>query len=285
MKIGLNLLLYTTNPDDSIFPIAEKLKGMGFDGLEWPLFTPDRKMAEKVRKFNEKTGLEATTICVFGEGANPVSDDESERKAALDAIGERLELSEVIGSKLLCGPVVQTLGQFTGKGPTEIEWKRLVDFLRRTGDLAAKRKVTLAVEYLNRFELYMLNTAADASRLCSEVNHPHVKTMVDSFHANIEEHSLYECVLAAKPHLAHIHVSENDRGIPGANLSIPWDDFFRGIKDAGFNGWLTIESFSQFLPDLAAAAKIWRRIFDDPDDVCRDGIAFIRRMMAKHQLA
>lgn len=285
MKIGMNLLLYSTAPDETIFPVAEKLKGMGYDGLEWPLFEADKKMAEKIRSFNEKIGLDATTICVLGEGSNPVSDDKGERDAALTALRERIETSEVLGSKLLCGPVVQTLGHFTGKGPTPTEWSRCADFLKAAGDIAGKHGVTLVIEYLNRFEIYMLNTAADANRMCDDVNHPNVKMMVDSFHGNIEEHNLYEAVMAGKSHLAHVHVSENDRGIPGRNQSIQWDDFFRGLKDSGYDGWLTIEAFSQFLPDLAAAAKIWRRIFDDPDDVCRDGIAFIQSMMKKSGLA
>lgn len=281
MKIGMNLLLYTTAPDDSIFPIAEKLQAMGYDGLEWPLFAADPKFAEKIRKFNDKTGLGATTICVLGEGANPVSEDASERKAAVDALRERLEVSEIIGSTLLCGPLVQTLGLFSGKGPTETEWKRCIEFQQTVGDIAAKHKVTVALEFLNRFEIYMINTAKDACRLCDEVNHPNIKMMVDSFHSNIEEHSLYEAVVNSKRHLAHIHISENDRGIPGANFSIPWDDFFRGIKDVGFDGWLTIESFSHFLPDLSAAAKIWRKLFDNPDDVGTQGIAFIKKKLAQ----
>jgi D-psicose/D-tagatose/L-ribulose 3-epimerase len=33
---------------------------------------------------------------------------------------------------------------------------------------------------------------------------------------------------------------------------------FFGLKEIGYDGWLTIESFAQPKPDLAAAAAIWR---------------------------
>ena len=281
MKLGMNLLLFTTQPDESTFPIAEKLKGMGFDGLEWPVLGTDHATAEKIRGFNERHGLGATTVFVFGdEDHNPIGPKESQRKAALDLIKDRIDVTATLGGEMLCGPIVQPLGHFTGQGPTREEWSHCVDFLKAAGDHAADKDVTLIVEYLNRFEIYFLNTAADAVRLCDDVDHPNVKTMVDSFHANIEEKNLYDAVMTAKPRLGHIHISENDRGVPGSGQNVRWDDFFRGIKDSGYDGWLTIESFGQALPDLAAAAKIWRQLFDSPDDVCRDGLAFIKKMLA-----
>jgi D-psicose/D-tagatose/L-ribulose 3-epimerase len=37
----------------------------------------------------------------------------------------------------------------------------------------------LALEPVNRFENYFLNTAADAVALCEAVNHPNVGMMID----------------------------------------------------------------------------------------------------------
>lgn len=278
MKIGMNLLLYTTQPDESIFATAEKLKGMGYDGLEWPILGTDTATAAKIRKFNEGAGLDATTVYVFGPGNNPISDQASERAAALATMKERIEICATLGGSLICGPFVQPLGHFTGKGRTPDEWERCKEFLSAAGDHAAKHQVTLVVEYLNRFEIYFVNTAADACRLCAEVNHPNVKTMIDSFHAHIEEKNLYDAVKTVQPQLAHVHISENDRGIPGSGKNVRWEDFFQALKDIHYDNWLMIESFGQALPDLAAAAKIWRPLFNHADDVGRDGIAFIKRM-------
>lgn len=284
MKIGMNLLLYTTAPDETLFPTVELIKGMGYDGCEWPLMQCSLATAEKIKKFNQSAGLASTTVFVFGPGTNPISDAANERKAALDTLREKIEITQALGASLICGPLVQTLGHFTGKGPTPTEWSRCVEYLKQAGEIADKHKVDLVIEYLNRFEIYFLNTAADAAKLCKEVNHPRVKTMIDSFHANIEEKDLQKAVTGAKAHLAHVHISENDRGVPGSSRSIAWDDLFKGLKEIGYDGWLTIESFGQFLPDLAAAAKIWRSLFHDPQDVCRDGLAFIKKKMGEHRL-
>ena len=280
MRIGMNLLLYNTQPDDSIFPIVEKLRGMGFDSFEWPIFGPDPAMQKKIGAFNRQHGLDATAVTVFPPGASPVSAEAAERKLAWATIAERIDICETMGVGLLVGPIVQTLGQFTGARPTAEERKRCVEMLRHAGDHAARRGVTLAVEYLNRFEIYMVNTAADAAKLCDEVDHPRVKMMYDSFHAHIEEKCQREAIKSCARHLIHVHVSENDRGVPGSG-QVRWDDYFGGLKDIGFDGRYTIESFADALPDLAAAAKIWRPLFKHVDDVPRDGIAFIKKNLGK----
>lgn len=280
MKIGMNLLLYTTNPNDSTLLIADRYQAMGFDGLEWPLLGTEKKMCEKIGAYNRKTGLGATAVYAFGPGTNPISADKSERDAGLTTIKDRIEAAELCGATHLCGPIVQTLGHFTGKPRTDQEWSWCVDYLKAAGDHAARHNLTLVVEYLNRFEMYFLNTAADANKLCDAVNHPNVQTMVDSFHANIEEKSMSGAIKAARPHLAHIHISENDRGIPGSGTTLNWADFFKGIKEVNYDGWLVIESFAESLPDLAAAAKIWRKLFDSQDEVGRQGLAFIKKMLA-----
>jgi D-psicose/D-tagatose/L-ribulose 3-epimerase len=276
MKIGMNLLLYTTAPDESIFPTAAKLKEMGYDGLEWPLLSCDLATAKRIGGFNRDAGLEATAVYVFGEGCNPIDRDPGPRKAALEKLREVLECTREVGATLLCGPLTQTLGLFTGEGPTPEEHKRAVEFLRLAGDEAAKVGVTIALEYLNRFEQYFINTAEQTARLLADVAHPNVQTMIDSFHTNIEEADLRAAIHTLGERLAHVHVSENNRGIPGTSKCIPWDDFFGGLKEIGYDGWLTVEAFGQYLKDLAAAARIWRPIFTDPEDLCRRSIAFVK---------
>ena len=42
MKFGMNLLLWTDDPtQESFFPVLEKLKKLGFDGVELPVFNLD----------------------------------------------------------------------------------------------------------------------------------------------------------------------------------------------------------------------------------------------------
>jgi D-psicose/D-tagatose/L-ribulose 3-epimerase len=277
MKLGMNLLLYTTQPDERIFPVCDRLRGFGFDSLEWPLLGENTDAEKKIGEYNRKNNLDATAVSVFPGDACPISTDADSRKRSIALIKNRLDQCERIGATLLCGPLVQQLGGFTGKGPNAQERKWCLEMLCVAGDHAKKVGVTIALEFLNRFEIFFINTAADAAALCDEANHPNVKMMYDSFHAHIEEKSQYQAIVGAKRHIVHFHVSENDRGVPGSG-QVHWNDYFRAIKEIGFDGRLTIESFGDALPDLAAAAKIWRPLFKHADDVPFQGISFIKKM-------
>jgi D-psicose/D-tagatose/L-ribulose 3-epimerase len=133
----------------------------------------------------------------------------------------------------------------------------------------------LAEEVVNRFELYHLNTLDQAIRFVDEVGHPNCRIHLDTFHAHIEEKDPAAAIRRAGSRIAHVHISENDRGVPGTG-SFAWDSTFDALRDIGYDGWLTVEAFGNFLPNLAAATKIWRKLFDDEEQLASDAYAFLR---------
>ncbi len=76
-------------------------------------------------------------------------------------------------------------------------------------------ELTLAVEPLNRFECYMLNTAAQAAAHVARVGRPNFGYLYDTFHANIEERDPVGVIGETIGAINYIHISENDRGTPG----------------------------------------------------------------------
>jgi D-psicose/D-tagatose/L-ribulose 3-epimerase len=42
-----------------------------------------------------------------------------------------------------------------------------------------------------------------------------------------------------------------------------------------------VEAFGLALPDIAAATKIWRRMFESEEQLSRDALAFMRSEVAK----
>jgi D-psicose/D-tagatose/L-ribulose 3-epimerase len=169
----------------------------------------------------------------------------------------------------------QALGEFTGTGPTGEEKARAAETLHAAAEIAGASGVTVAVEYLNRFESYFLTTAADARALVEAVDHPRLRTMHDTFHAHIEEKSQAEAIRTVAPVMAHFHVSENDRGVPGTG-QVRFDEAFTALGALDYDGWITIEAFGSALPDLAAATRVWRPLFEREEDVYRGGLALIR---------
>jgi len=275
MKTGMNLLLWTTHVTEEHFPLFAKLKAAGFDGAELPLFGGDAAHYRRVRKELEDNGLRCTAVTVATPEANPISPDANLRKAGLDRIKWAVEMLAILGGDNLCGPYHSPLGVFSGVGPTQDEKARAADVFRSAADFAQQHKVTLAIEYLNRFECYFLTTAADAKALVQRVDHPHFRSMYDTFHANIEEKAIGPTIESFYPHFVHVHVSENDRGTPGTG-HVHWDETFRALKKVGYDGWMVIEAFGRALPDLAAATKVWRDLFPTAEEVYVKGLQLIK---------
>jgi D-psicose/D-tagatose/L-ribulose 3-epimerase len=121
----------------------------------------------------------------------------------------------------------------------------------------------------------MMTTMADALAHAERVGHPHFRVMHDTFHANIEEKDPVGVIAEAAPYLAHVHISENDRGTPGRG-HLPWPAIFKAIRATGYDGWLTIEAFGRALPALAAATRVWRDFFPSKEQVYTEGIRHIR---------
>ena len=275
MKVGMNLLLWTAFVTEEHFPILEKIKKTGYDGVEIPLFDGDAEHYKKIKKELDNLGLGCTAVTVVNADTNPISPDASIRKAALERIKWALDMTSVMGGDLLAGPYHSALGVFSGQPPTADERKRAVEVLTQAADHAQKVKVKIAIEYLNRFECYFLTNALDAKNLVREINHPYFGTMYDTFHANIEEKNISQAIASMEDTYVHVHISENDRGTPGSG-HVHWDETFKALRKAKYDGWLTIEAFGRALPDLAAATKIWRDMFPSPEDVYGNGFKFIK---------
>jgi D-psicose/D-tagatose/L-ribulose 3-epimerase len=276
MKTGMNLLLWTTHVTEQHDGILDQIKALGFDAVEVPIFdTADLAPFERLGKRLKALGLSATAVTVMGAENNPISPDGTIRAAAVAHLDRVMECGQAFGCEILCGPIHSAIGVFSGQGPTEEEFQYGVDTLQRAAEKAQARGIRMAVEYLNRFEIYFLTTVAQTVRFVRAVNHPSCRMMYDSFHAHIEEKGQAQAIAACTGETIHVHVSENDRGVPGTG-QVHWDEFFGGLKQSGYDGYLTIEAFGRALPALAAATRVWRDLFPDPMDVCRDGLAFIR---------
>ncbi|MDB5339744.1 MAG: Xylose isomerase domain protein barrel [Planctomycetaceae bacterium] len=275
MKYGMNLLLWTTEVTDAHGPILEMLAKQGYDGVEIPVFELDAGKFKALGQRLDGLGLARTAVTVCTAEANPIGDTAAIRQAGLDHIKKAVDMCQAMGATHLCGPIHSALGVFSGQGPTADEWSRGKDILAKAADHAQKAGVTLVVEYLNRFETYFLTSAADTTRFIQEVNHPFLRTMYDTFHANIEEKDLAQAIRTITPVMAHVHISENDRSTPGEG-HVDWATTFKTLKEVKYDGWMVVEAFGLALPALAAATKIWRKMFPSEEVLAANALKFMK---------
>ncbi|RAZ92301.1 sugar phosphate isomerase/epimerase [Mesorhizobium hawassense] len=276
MKIGMCMFLWTTSVSKKQEALLKDIKATGFDGVEIPVFAGAPDDYRKLGEMLDRIGLQRTAVSAMGDPAmNLISPDAATRKTGIDYMKWAIDCSAALGADKLSGPLHSTLGAFSGSGPTAAEKKRSVASQRAIGDHAGKKGVTIGLEAVNRFECYLVNTMADLSEHVDVIDRPHIKAMYDTFHANIEEADPIAAYTKHRRNVVHIHISENDRGVPGRG-NIPWKETFSAIRKSGYDDWLTIESFGRSLKDLAAATKVWRDFAESPEAVYRDGYRHIR---------
>lgn len=280
MKFGVNTFIWSAQYDRHVESLLPEIKKRGFDGVEVPLFRPTDFPAAAIRKDTESHGLECTICSVLVEGLSLISDDPMVRRKTRQHLGEAVKASAEAGAKVIAGPLYSPVGYLPGRRRTADEWQWAVEAYQELGAVLEANDVTLAIEPLNRFETYFLNTAADAQALCDQVGDPRVGVLFDTFHANIEEKDIAAGYRTVAKHLKHVHTCENDRGTPGSG-HVEWGSVFEALHGMNYDGWLTIESFGFALGDLSAAASIWRDIECTPGEIAFDGVRFLKNQWRK----
>ena len=281
-KIGFNVLAWTAAVSDDLFPIIDRLKHIGYDGVEFYLGAQDTTAYKRMGDYTRDLGLETTTVMTMGKEDNPISESVAIREKALDKMKWGVDRAHDLNAKIICGPFHSAHTVFVNRPPLDQEYALAGEVLNAAAEYAAQANIVFALEALNRFECYLCNTMEQLLKLVKAADHPNVRAMFDTHHSNIEEKSYASALATIAPVLAHVHISENDRGTPGEG-QVLWDNAFSSLAEIKYQGWLTIEAFSRNDPDFANAIGVWRE-FSDPWDIAEKGYTFIREMSLKHNL-
>ena len=275
MKFGIHLSTFTQEWDEDVAPYVSVAAEMGYDGVEFPLVDP--------HTFNRgaaRAALRATSLaCTCGTGLSAAADITSE-DATLRGAGEAhlrrcVEICHELESEVLCGVLYAPWG-VTGRRRTEgALWS--IDVLGRVADYAATHGVTLAVELLNRYEGSLLNTVEDGLHFVRRIGAANVGLHLDTFHLSIEEKDLGWAVIQAGERMVHLHVCENDRGVPGSG-AVRWRALERALRTIGYDGWVTLESFVTANCEVGDAVAIWRNIESSRRYVAEEGISFMHAL-------
>ncbi len=276
-KYGLQMLLWTGNFTKRDVPQIAHAKELGFDGVEILLNHPDQIPVESIRKALKENDMEINFAIVLSEDTNIISKNPEVRKKGQLFLKQCIDAaSEISGGRCGIGGVnYAAWGYFTGTSRTEQEWEWSVENFKEAAKYAKDKGITLCVEAVNRFETYFLNTAADSVQFCKDVGEPNVKVHLDAYHMIREEKNFYRAIVDTGEYLGYFHACENERGIPGTGL-VPWEEVYRALKDIDYQGWITIESFTPDIEDIARLTAIWRKHAPSAEALAGEGLKNIK---------
>jgi D-psicose/D-tagatose/L-ribulose 3-epimerase len=281
-KYGVHTFIWTEYFTEKDLPLIGKAKSLGFEVVDIGILNPaalENFPTKGVKEKVKETGIEVVILSPMSRDANLIDPDPDIRKNAVEFLKKLVDVSVEVDSKIVAGEICEAVGYLTGKPRTTDEWNWSVEGMREVGLYAKDTSdVDLAVEVVNRFETHFLNTAEDAVKYCKDVGTGNIKVHLDSYHMIREETSFREAVeVCGKEFLGYVHVCENNRGVPGTGL-VPWEDFFRALKDIDYQGALTIEAFDPKFKELNKVTATWRYYTDTGEELAMQGLRNLKEI-------
>jgi D-psicose/D-tagatose/L-ribulose 3-epimerase len=280
MQLGISTWVWTSPATTEVLEtLLPHIASLGFDVIELPIETVGQFDVVRVGELARAHGLDVSVCAVIGPGRDLLL--ASEVDEGVRYLRACIDVAQALGSPTVAGPFYSAVGRCWRSTPEEraSDVEQVARTLRAIGEYAADRGVMLGVETLNRFETSFLNTTAQAIEVIERVDHPSVGLALDVFHLGIEEKHVGDALRAAGRRLVHLQVAENDRGTPGTG-SLPWRDVAKALQEIEYTGRVVIETFSDRVEAIARAAAIWRPLAPDSDTLAREGLAFLRGLLA-----
>lgn len=273
-RLGFSGLYFGPRLEQTL-PWLPRLRLHGYQGAELPVVGASAAAVAEARQRLQGEGLAATAVGFATVDADPLAPTAAGRSAAVDHLVRLAEAARALGADVLAGPIHSAYGRFSEAPPTADEFARCTEVLRAAGERAAPLGVRLAIEPLNRFECYFLNTAAACAALVEAVGHPAVVGALDTHHAHLEEDDLRLAITRSRGTLGHVQLSENHRGTPGRG-QVDFGAVLAALDAIDYRGWLVIEAFSRQDPAFGSALRIWRSLDGGVEEVLAAGAALVR---------
>ena len=277
MRFGVHCRLWTTGWNSTHLDLIDRARSLGFSIFEISLLNLEAVDPVAIRRRAEAVGIDLIGTMGLPRDKGLATADRATREKTVAFLKAAVGATREMGARLFAGMMYAVPGRFSGKGPMEDEVRWIVDGISEVAVFAKDQGVTLALEPVNRFETYLLNTAGQAQTVVDRICQPNVGLLLDTFHMNIEDRGIAATIRRHGKSLKHLHLNESDRGMLGGG-NIDWHSLFAALKEIGYGGAGSLETFGSSSPELPAITSIWRDLFPSPDELAREGLAFLGRM-------
>ena len=274
--LGIHALVWVGgwSPEECEHAIAST-KQVGFDRIEIPALDPGRIDVADTRRRLEAHGIQPSVSL----GLTPATDINSEDPASVargrQVLFDALDVARGTGCDYLGGVIFSAMAKYPG--PTTGRARaNSVAVIRELAQEARKDDIAIGLEFVNRYESNLLNTAEQTLDYMDEVDEPNVVVHADVYHMNIEESDYRTPILRCGDRLGYVHVGESHRGYLGTG-TIRFDEFFGALNEVGYSGPVVFESFSSAVvdPTLSNTLAVWRNMWGDGMDLATQAHRFI----------
>ncbi len=285
-KIGIYYAYWTNNWDADFVPFVDKVKNLGFDILEvnsGTVTNMDNAERDRLKSAAQKANIELTFCIGLTKDYDIASKDKQVREKGIDFLKRQAEMLKYMEAKELGGIIYSCWpGKLNGLFPEKKKAvERSIASMKEVVKTVEDCGVLFNVEVVNRFEQYIMNTCDEAVEYVEMVGSDNLKILLDSFHMNIEEDSIYEAIIKAGDKLGHFHIGETNRRPPGTGR-FPWDEMAGALKAIDYKGSVVMEPFIIPGGEVGRDISVYRdlSIGVDLDKEAQKACEFIREKLS-----
>ena len=264
MQYSISNWIYAT---EDLEKSLQRLAKYEYDAVELE-GEPDKEKYEpkKVKKMLKKYGLKVSSIAGMYLWKDEIkrdlaSSDKKIREQTIIYLFKCIDYAQLMGAKLVI-VVPAAVSKLTPSLSKKEDWKNSVKAVQEVAKYAEKKDILLAIEPINRYETYLVNSIQDALYYACEVNSSHVKIMADTFHMNIEERDIPEAIRIAGNNLINVHIADSNRCSVGRG-HINFKALIKALKEINYQYALTLEPLPPVSdPYLVLEGGVSENIFD-----------------------
>jgi len=286
MKYGIVYAYWSKDWEGDYAETIVRAKKCGFDVLE--IFTPrlltlgDDGLA-RLKSIANENGIELAFLVGLGKPHDLSAEDKNVRADGIAYVRSILEAIHFLGGRCFSGINYCAWSNFDGTIDKPRRRANAIESLSQLAKVAEAYGISYNLEITNRFEQFLLNTAAEARAFADEVGSPNVNILLDAFHMNIEEDSMEDAIVCAGSLLKHFHVGTNNRKPPQPGL-MRWEQIAKGLKKIGYDEFVTLEPLVRTGGTVATDSKVWRDMTGGADEQKMDedakaGLAFMKELL------
>ena len=284
--VGIHYGYWTQHWDSDPLQFVKRAQKCGFDILEVnaPKVT---RMSDSERDALKGAAADAGLGLTYSIGMTSdmdlTSEDAATRKKGVAFLKDVMRAMKQIGGTVMAGINYSSWPRKLLPGEDKkLLTDRSIEGVREAIKTAEDCDVIFCVEVVNRFEQFMMNTAAEGIAFAQAVGSPNCKILLDTFHMNIEEESIGGSIEEAGTWLGHFHLGETNRRPPGRGR-MPWSEIFGALKKINYQGALVMEPFLLPGGEVGRDICVYRDLLGngDLDEEATLSVQFVRAEQSK----
>lgn len=252
MRLGC---LSTLLPGETTGERFSQAVEIGLEALEFLVF-PDTDLAAWLEEIQEGSAVTGLGVCALIACQNLLD------PSHLPWFKEVLEVAAEVGAVVVVTPEYAGRNPPAGMPPLppppEGELEMVRELISQMASYAQRLGARLAVEAINRYETRFARSLGEAVALAEGAG-SEVGVLADFFHLNIEERDIDASLRRAGRRLAHVHLADSNRSLPGYG-HLDFARNFRTLIEMAYEGALSLEcGLPEGDPEALTNAVKWLR--------------------------